>query len=118
MSPMDDLRQSVELSVRQELGNLLMLRSSVTRLFQKVASLRAPSIIMDFSHVEFMSRSFADEYLTGKALSEKTIEERNLPPEVSKMLHLVARSIAATHSDHFVPPASKPSFELAPVRSL
>lgn len=115
---MDEIRQSVELNVRQEVGNLLMLRSSVTRLFKKVASLREASVVMDFSQVEFMSRSFADEYLTGKALSQKTIEERNLPPEVSQMLRVVAHSVAATHSDHFVPPASKPTFELAPVKSL
>jgi hypothetical protein len=115
---MDEIRQSVELNVRQEVGSLLMLRSSVTRLFQKVALLRAPSIILDFSQVEFMSRSFADEYLTGRALSEKTIEERNLPPEVSRMLQVVAHSIAATHSDPFVPPAAHRSFELAPVKLL
>lgn len=77
-------------SVRDELGRLLMIRSSVSPLFRKISRLRAARVVVDFSNVEFMSRSFADEYLQAKTVNEKSIEERHMPEEVARMLRLVS----------------------------
>lgn len=82
--------------VGKDVGSLLMLRSSVAPLFRKIARLDAPRIIVDFSGVEFMSRSFADEYLAAKAPYRKRIEERRVPVEVKRMLNLVSNQLAST----------------------
>lgn len=76
--------------VRDELGAILMIRSSVPPLFRKISRLRGSRVLIDFSRVEFMSRSFADEYLQAKAASKKRISERHLPEEAARMLRIVA----------------------------
>jgi hypothetical protein len=84
--------------VRKDLGSLLMLRSTVAPLFRKVERFDAPRVILDFSGVEFMSRSFADEYLTAKAAGQKRIEERRVPVEVRRMLELVSNRLGSSRS--------------------
>lgn len=86
------------ISVRDSAGELLMLRSAVAPLFTKVIASRHARITLDFSGVEFMSRSFADEYLNAKASSKKRILERGVSSEVRQMLNLVARQIRAARS--------------------
>lgn len=80
------------LKVHDEIGPVLMLRSSVAPLFRTIMSLGDSRVVLDFSSVEFMSRSFADEYLSAKAASRKKVEERSASPDVSRMLRLVASS--------------------------
>ncbi len=70
-----------------------MLRGSVPPLFRKVAKQDAHRILLDFSGVEFMSRSFADEFLAAMAASKKVIELRRQPVEVRRMLKLVSRQL-------------------------
>jgi hypothetical protein len=81
--------------IQREVGPLLMLRSSVTVLFDKLASVAEDRVVLDFSNVEFMSRSFADEYLTAKKSFRKRVEEQHLPYEVSQMLKIVGTSSAS-----------------------
>lgn len=85
----------MRIDVHKDVGNLLMLRSTVAPLFRKVARSDAPRVIVDFSGVEFMSRSFADEYLAAKAASQKRIEERNVPIEVKRMMNLVSNQLVS-----------------------
>jgi hypothetical protein len=66
-----------------------MLRSSVRPLFATVEGLNERRVVLDFSKVEFMSRSFADEYLAAKRTSPKQLVERSAPDEVQRMLELV-----------------------------
>jgi hypothetical protein len=77
--------------VRKEVGSLLMIRSSVAPLFDKISSLNARRVVVDFSGVEFMSRSFADEYLVAKSCSPKRLEETRIPTGVKRMFALVSR---------------------------
>lgn len=76
--------------ILKDVGSLLMLRSTVAPLFRKISHFDTPRVILDFSGVEFMSRSFADEYLASKAASQKRIEELKVPVEVRRMLDLVS----------------------------
>ncbi len=76
-------------SVKEDLGSLLMLRSSVPPLFRRISRMAATRVVVDFSGVEFMSRSFADEYLEAKRSSKKSIDERNVSDEVARMLNFV-----------------------------
>lgn len=84
--------------VRKDVGTLLMLRSTVAPLFRKIARFDARRVIIDFSGVEFMSRSFADEYLTAKAASQKAIEEIDMPDQVRRMIELVSKRVGSTKS--------------------
>jgi hypothetical protein len=84
--------------VQKDVGSLLMLRSTVSPLFRKISHLDAHRVILDFSGVEFMSRSFADEYLSAKAASQKRIEERRVPVTVRRMLDLVSSRLASAPS--------------------
>jgi hypothetical protein len=83
----------VRVAIRKDVGDLLMLRSSVAPLFRKIAKLTSSRVIFDFSGVEFMSRSFADEYLAEKARCNKQIEERHVPDEAKLMMELVSRQV-------------------------
>jgi hypothetical protein len=114
---MAPIRATAELSVRKEVGAHLMFRSSVNPFFRKIASLDAGKVILDFSSVDFMSRSFADEYLAAKALSKKRVEERNLPAEVRRMLRSVSEQTALARSPPFAP-APRTPFKVAPVTTL
>lgn len=87
-----------EIVVKNHVGSLLMFRRTVPRLFRTITSLGASRVVVDFADVEFMSRSFADEYLTSKHRCKIRIDERRVPAEVRTMLELVARQQAASHS--------------------
>jgi hypothetical protein len=81
------------IDVRKDAGSLLMLRSNVAPLFEKIRTFDARRVIVDFSGVEFMSRSFADEYLAAKHASRQRIEERGVTVEVRRMLDLVSDQV-------------------------
>lgn len=82
--------RAARILIWRRLGRVLMLRNSAGSLFQEVKELEPPRVVLDFSEVEFMSRSFADEYLAAKAASPKRIEEQHLPRAVRQMLALVS----------------------------
>jgi hypothetical protein len=79
--------------VRDSVGDVLMLRSAADALFRSIASSAQTRVVLDFSEVEFMSRSFADEYLSAKSKSRKLIVERGVQSDIRRMLDLVARQI-------------------------
>jgi len=87
-----------QIRIRERVGNLLMLRSSVGPIFHKIAQLDETEVVVDFSGVEFMSRSFADEYRSAKAKSRKHIVERNVPVNVARMFTLVADQVRSRRS--------------------
>jgi hypothetical protein len=68
----------------------LALRDSVIRLFKAIEDSPETQIDIDFSGVRSMSRSFADEYLTRRSQSIKTIRESNIPANVQRMLDAVS----------------------------
>lgn len=82
--------------IRDAAADLLMLRSTVGSFLEQVERLEANHVIIDFSEVQFMSRTFADEYLTLKAASKKQIEETHVPSEVQRMFDVVSRQRAST----------------------
>jgi hypothetical protein len=86
----------------------LTLRESASRLFDILESYREQRLIIDFSRIEFMSRSFADEYLERKEKTSKAIEEKNLPKNVKQMLEIVETSRA--HHNNSVLPKVSPSY--------
>lgn len=89
------------IKVGEDAGTLLMFRRTVAPLFRKISKQKSERVLLDFSGVEFMSRSFADQYLSAKKASPKQIEERNVPSEVRRMLQLVSRHLSEAGSREF-----------------
>ncbi len=76
----------------------LVLRTTAARLFSYVEGLPNPEIILDFSEVKTITRSFAHEYSSMKNRARKKLIEANVPPEVSKMFEVVRETSAKRSS--------------------
>jgi len=68
----------------------LALRNSAARLFELVEASAEAELEIDFSGVRTMSRAFADEYLTRRRASRKTVRESNVPEAVRLMFEAVS----------------------------
>src|SRR5690554_4913952 len=84
--------QVKEIKIGDHISFDLALRASASDLFRDINTIIDDSIVINFSDVRTISRSFAHEYLTQKAASEKSIEERSVPENVRKMFAAVNRS--------------------------
>lgn len=71
------------------LSSDLALRNNANYLFEKIESEHEPKIIVDFSNVRSISRSFADQYVRRKKESKKMITEMNVPVNIAKMFDVV-----------------------------
>ena len=81
-----------ELSIRKNISADLALRSFADRFFQYLNSLDQEKIIVDFSGIRSMSRSFAHEYCIKKRESKKMISEIKVPDNIMKMFSIVKES--------------------------
>lgn len=70
--------------------SVLALRSWATDLFSLLGNSSNEPVIFDFDGVEFMSRSFANEYLMLKSRSARSISERNLSPILRYMMQIAS----------------------------
>jgi len=88
-----DMKNKIEkIRLEKHIGALLAFRDYVDDLFEEINRVDANVIELDFEGVEFMSRSFAHEYLLRKSKSEKDIYEKNKCPSIQNMLSVVERS--------------------------
>lgn len=69
----------------------LTLRHNASVLFDEIESLPEDHITVDFKYVRTMTRSFAQEYTSRKAKSQKTIRETNVSQNIRKMFKVVER---------------------------
>jgi hypothetical protein len=67
----------------------LALRETAAKLVLYVEDLPNPEVILDFSDVRTITRSFAHEYCTRKRDLHKRITETNVLPDVAKMFAVV-----------------------------
>lgn len=70
------------------LGNNIFTRNACCFFFENLNKLKDEEIILDFSKVKFVSRSFVDEYLKRKQISKKRIVEINMSEEVCSMFNI------------------------------
>ena len=70
----------------------LFLRDTAARLFSDINKVSDNRVILDFTSVESISRSFAHEYLLRKKQSKKEITEDHLPINVVKMFDAIINS--------------------------
>ena len=82
----------MEVKVVELLGTHdLALRSWAEELFNTLAEKRGRVLVLDFSGIEFVSRSFAHEYLKRRQSFNATIREKNMNPNVKQMFRLAAQ---------------------------
>jgi hypothetical protein len=62
-----------------------VFRDSVSDLFHQIEKSKKNQVVLDFSHVKSISRSFAQEYLEQKKKHTPLIDETNMSPEIKKM---------------------------------
>ncbi|MEM0136486.1 MAG: hypothetical protein QXU18_14870 [Thermoplasmatales archaeon] len=81
-----EVKVSVLLGMRD-----LALRSWADELFKLLMAKKDSQIVLDFSDIEFMSRSFAHEYLKERLIFPVPIIEKNIAPAVKQMLDLASQ---------------------------
>ena len=106
------ISRSKTINVAHVLSTNLALRETAASFVMYIEGLPNPEVILDFSHVETISRSFAHEYCTRKREIHKRISEVNVSPDVSKMFAVVVESRAKRHS------GSRIDFEGIPVINM
>jgi hypothetical protein len=77
------------IKVSRIVGPDLATRNGCVRLFESMNKIPEKKIILDFSDVSSISRSFAHQYLKEKKLSTKIISEIQVPAIVHDMLVFV-----------------------------
>lgn len=76
----------------------LALRSWAEHLFGVIESSPKRAVTLNFDGVEFMSRSFANEYLKLKSESKKVIREQNVGPFLKDMFQFASVKPILTHN--------------------
>jgi len=77
--------------IRKELSKDLALRDNAIRFFDKINTEDSKKIVIDFSNVDTITLSFADEYLKRKKQSKKEIKEEHVPINILKMFEVVGK---------------------------
>lgn len=83
-----------EIMICKELQPNLSIRGGAKILFNHIKTIPEDEIIINFQGSEFISRSFAQEYLKQKHLLNKNIKEVQVPNNIDHLLKLVERSPA------------------------
>lgn len=83
---------TIHINIAKAVSPMLGIRLSATDFFKKLESKNDSEVEIDFKDVEFISRSFAHEYLKQKQRISKKVYEVNLPRNVKKMLDIVRQS--------------------------
>lgn len=76
--------------LEKEIGKDLGQRSKIEEVFNNINP-HTTTVIMDFSNVEFMGRSFAQEYLNQKHIASFEVVEENVPEDVQKMFDIILK---------------------------
>ena len=76
------------IKLEEEISSNLIIRLDAEQLFEKLEN-NTSKVVMDFEGIEFINRSFAQEYLNQKFNAKYEIEEINLPDEVKNMFNVI-----------------------------
>ena len=80
---------STKILVKEKIAVDLALRDSARKLFEKIEAAKTDVVILDFTSVRSISRSFAHEFITRKRASSKEVKEIHVPANVRKMFVVV-----------------------------
>ncbi|HIH18343.1 TPA: STAS-like domain-containing protein [Candidatus Micrarchaeota archaeon] len=84
-------RKEEMFALKDMLSPDLALRDTADRLFDTVEDSPDKKIVMDFSKVRSVTRSFAHQYSIRKKASSKSIVEKAVPVNIRKMFMAIRR---------------------------
>lgn len=91
----------MQIKIREKIASNLYLREAANRLFDSIEKRKSSEIVFDFEGIQFMSRSFAHQYLTRKAKTKKKIVEIHFSPNLQRMLDIIAEpNVIRTKAAH------------------
>ena len=78
----------IEILLEKEIDSDLGSRNKIETLFKSIPD-NISKVVMNFSGVEFMGRSFAQEYLNQKNKASFEVVEINVPEDVQKLFDII-----------------------------
>lgn len=85
---------TVKINLEQTFAKKLGMRTTAIKLFQDLEE--NTEVILDFKDIEFISRSFAQEYVYQKHNSKVNIIESNISDFIKKLLEVVEEDYKET----------------------
>ena len=82
-------KEPLEIFLFNEFGHNIITRRCMQDFFEKISKHKEDKLVLNFSKIEFISRTCADEYIKSKNSSLKNITESNLNKNVSDMLSVI-----------------------------
>lgn len=80
----------LKIVLAEKIGKDLGQRSKIEEIFKNITP-NINKVTMDFTNVEFMGRSFAQEYLNQKNFASFEVIEENVPQDVEKMFDIILK---------------------------
>ena len=80
----------IEVFLKKEIGADLGSRQKIEKLFKNIEP-HVSMVIMNFEGIEFIGRSFAQEYLNRKHLASFEVVEKNMPEDIQKMFEIILK---------------------------
>lgn len=81
-----------EIMISDEINSNLTIRGCAKVFFDHINTIPDENILINFEGSEYISRSFAQEYLKQKRITSKNIEEINIPDNIKSLLETVENS--------------------------
>ncbi|MDR3291502.1 MAG: DUF4325 domain-containing protein [Methanobrevibacter sp.] len=83
------------IKLEKEISRKLIIRQSARSLFEKIRNENLNNVILDFTGVDFISRSFAQEYIYQRGDKNFEVIEENMIPFIENMLNVVEKDYIA-----------------------
>lgn len=80
----------IEIMLKEVIGKDLGSRNLIENIFKSIDS-NVSEVVMNFEGVEFMGRSFAQEYLNRKFASSFSVVEKNVPEDVDMLFNIILK---------------------------
>lgn len=80
--------KEIEIVLEKEIDSDLGSRNKIEELYENIDS-DVSKVVMNFKGVEFMGRSFAQEYLNQKYAASFEVVEVNVPEDVQKLFNVI-----------------------------
>lgn len=86
--------KTLEIILEEKYPKKLGMGPTAKKIFQEMTN--ADSVILNFQNIEFMSRSFAQEYVFQKYNSKIDITEINMSHSIRQLLDIVSEDFEET----------------------
>jgi hypothetical protein len=92
---MDSVSKSkiLRISIKRAIAPYLALRASADRLFDRIESSKSKEVVVDFSGIAAVTRSFAHQYAIRKQSSQKSISEIKVPSSIKSVMVLSTKPV-------------------------